>query len=341
MSYEEDFERAAGWNAVDTNVNLNSTRARKFREYLKDHRVSTIIRYYAASERPKTLTSAETKLLSAEGFKILPVYQDVNRTPSDFGKERGLQSAKNALDFAKRVGQPEGSAILFAVDNDFEAQDIEDFIIPYFEAINRDLGSLFKIGAYGSGAVLRLLLSQGLIEIPWLSMSRNFGGTKDFFYSNKWFLRQVPPEKIHPGSNIGFDLNILARPLEEIAPFSIEEKGRSAAADPVVQDAVLGGRFAVLASVADTTQAYVSTEGVNVRQSPRGQIISELTIGEKVTDLGAAEAAGWRRVRWNNTEGVILSRYLRSPSHPNIEGTTRSGDFGVVALRQGQSPRRF
>lgn len=59
--------------------------------------METIIRYYASSRRAKTITKEEAKVISADGFNILPVYQDVNRKPSDFGYKKGKRSADNLM----------------------------------------------------------------------------------------------------------------------------------------------------------------------------------------------------------------------------------------------------
>ena len=64
-------------------------------------------------------------------------------------------------------------------------------------AVHRRVDGAFAIGAYGSGAVLAKLLAERLITFPWISMSRLFLGTEQFFYSNRWWMRQVPPELTH------------------------------------------------------------------------------------------------------------------------------------------------
>ena len=131
MSLDEDFKSDSGWSVADTNIRLNSPGKRPFCDFLKGKGVSTIIRYYASSsDRPKTISVEEARFLSNEGFNLLPVFQDRNRLPVDFGEEKGKANARSARAFAQSIGQPEGSTILFAVDADFSNSETEEFIIP-------------------------------------------------------------------------------------------------------------------------------------------------------------------------------------------------------------------
>ena len=121
MSYRESFMNADAWSAADVSVRLNTKAGNAFLKFLHENGVDTIIRYYASSARPKTITPDEAKWLSKEGFGILPVFQDSSRRISDFSQEKGRANARSAMDFATRVGQPrdKGSTILFAPNPGF------------------------------------------------------------------------------------------------------------------------------------------------------------------------------------------------------------------------------
>lgn len=164
MSFEDDFKSDVGWSVADTNVKLNRPEKRAFCDFLKSKGVSTIIRYYASSERDKTISIEEAKFLCGEYFNLLPVFQDRNRLPVDFGEEKGKANASSARAFAKLIGQPEGSTILFAVDADFSENQTEQFIIPYFKAVKAEIGESFRLGAYGSGHVCFLGPRSSLIH---------------------------------------------------------------------------------------------------------------------------------------------------------------------------------
>ncbi|RUW50911.1 DUF1906 domain-containing protein [Mesorhizobium sp. M1A.F.Ca.ET.072.01.1.1] len=232
MPYCEDFAKADGWSAADVSVRLNNAAGRKFLTFLRRSGVTTVIRYYASSERPKTITPVEAKLLSEHGFGILPIFQDSSRHISNFSSSIGTANAKSAIGFAKRVGQPKdrGSTIFFAVDLDYPATQIDGPILAYFHAIKEEINGNFVIGAYGSGAVLSKLLAEGLITVPWISMSPLFLGTEQFFYSNRWSMRQVPPEVAHGSSGVGYDRNIVRVARREIGAFQVDESGEGSLA---------------------------------------------------------------------------------------------------------------
>ncbi|MFY9827296.1 MAG: DUF2272 domain-containing protein [Rhodoplanes sp.] len=321
MSFEDDFKSDVGWSVADTNVKLNRPEKRAFCDFLKSKGVSTIIRYYASSERDKTISIEEAKFLCGEYFNLLPVFQDRNRLPVDFGEEKGKANASSARAFAKLIGQPEGSTILFAVDADFSENQTEQFIIPYFKAVKAEIGESFRLGAYGSGHVLKRLLAEGLIQVPWISMSRLFLGTKEFFNSPNWFMRQVPPDHTHPETEVTYDRNVLNRPVHELGAFRLDTSGEGQIIRRNDQDASLGGGGGLALAMVN---AYVSTDGLNLREKPDGTIIRELTIGQAVVDLGPADVEGWRRVQVDGVEGVAFGKYLRPPVSKEIEALLRS-----------------
>ncbi len=339
MGYYEDFTDDSGWSAVDTNIRLLGPRGRKFINYLKENRVKTIIRYYASSQRAKTITNEEARHLSDEGFFLLPVYQDRHRLTVDFGSQNGVNCARNAVWFAGLIGQPEGSTILFAVDEDFSQANIDAYIVPYFESVNVILAGRFRIGAYGSGLVLSKLLEAGLIEIPWISMSRLFRGTRDFFYSDEWAMRQVPLPLTHGSSGTTYDKNVLKIPVERIGAFQVGADGEGALVVGAELDGTVGGgrdagdgRTRV-----DRTNSYVSTEGLNFRETPNGNVIRSLTIGQPVVDLGEADVPGWRSVEIEGERGVVFGKYLREAAAPEIEALIASVIEQWVRFEKGRA----
>lgn len=347
MTYKSDFEDDAGWSAIDTNSRLDTANGKQFRDYLRSKGVSTVIRYYASTSRPKTITTAEAQLLSDEGFGLLPVFQDRNREVADFGAVNGRANAKSALSFAANVAQPLGTTIVFAADADFSAAETKSHIIPYFKALNDTISGSYRIGAYGSGLVLQELLDEGLIAVPWISMSRGFRGTESFFYSSSWALRQVPPDRTHAPSGISYDRNILKWSPADIGVFSV---GQQTSAGDHAMDAHLGqdgaGSLRVSAST-DATRAsradgtppthFVSTEGLNFRVEPDGEIIRPLTIGEPVIDLGASSTAGWRSVSIGGVEGFVFGKYLRRPMAESIESLLQATIAEWLMFEKGKA----
>lgn len=325
MGYREDFTNADGWSAADVSIRLNTAAGQKFLSFLRSCGADTLIRYYASSARPKTITREEAQFLSREGFSILPIFQDSSRDISNFSAAIGKDNAESARKFAHSIGQPEGSTILFAVDADYSPSQIDGPILDYFKAVKDEIGGGFGIGAYGSGALLSKLLAERLITVPWISMSRLFRGTEQFFYSNRWAMRQVPPEVTHPASGIGYDRNVVRVPRKDLGVFQVNGAGQGGVAWSAHADATLGvSSGPAFEAPASSSIRFVATEGLRLRTSPNGAILRDLTIGEEVQDHGPASVDGWRTVKAGADEGVVFGAYLRDPERPAVEALLRA-----------------
>lgn len=346
MSYKEDFAKADHWSAADVSVRLNNTAGKMFLSFLRASGVDTIIRYYASSARPKTITPDEAKLLSKEGFGILPVFQDSSRSISNFSKRSGAANARSAVDFAKRIGQPANgrSTILFAVDADYGTADVDGPILDYFAAIKETIDGTFRIGAYGSGTVLAKLLGERLIEFPWISMSRGFLGTEQFFYSQRWAMRQVPPEVVHTPSGVGYDRDVVRVPRRELGAFQVDAAGLGLLAWDEETDATLGGMHALghvgSVDLGAATTLYVTTEGLRLRDAPNGAIKRDLTIGEPVTEIDGGAVDGWRHIRAGTDEGYAFGKYLRMPERADIESLLRATFDEWLRFDRGRADER-
>jgi Domain of unknown function (DUF1906)/Uncharacterized protein conserved in bacteria (DUF2272) len=326
MGYKEDFSNADGWSTADVSDRLNTAVGGKLLLALRANGVDTIIRYYASTARPKTLTREEATFLSKEGFGILPVYQDSSRSITNFSTNAGTSNAKSALDFAKQIGQPKGvgSTILFAVDADYTASQIDGPILDYFKAVTKTVGGAFQVGAYGSGAVLSKLLAEKLIQVPWISMSRAFLGTEQFFYANKWAMRQVPPEMKDDATGIGYDRNVVRVARKDMGAFQVGADGVGSRVADGGWDATLGGTPLVAEPVMFAgANRLVTTEGLRLRTAPNGTIIREMTVAEPVVDLGPSTVEGWRKIGTTSGDGVVFDKYLREPGRPEVETLLR------------------
>ncbi len=319
MSYKSDFETATGWNMLDLSTRLTGAKGREFLDRAAAQGVHTVVRYYASTDRPKTLTRAEARAIAGAGLNILPVFQDHHRAPNEFSAAIGAANAAAALAFAGEVGQPEGTTILFSADFDADDATIRDRIVPHFAAILGAIGGRYRIGAYGAGAMLRRLLDDGLIEFPWLSMSRAFNGTKEFFYSDAWKLRQIPPETKDDATGIGYDRDLTKLTPAELGAFQpISPAALAAARRAAGRSPRRAATVAPASAPAAAANAYVSTEGLNLRAAPNGAILAQLTIGDPVVDLGPAQG-GWRQVRAGGREGFVFGKYLRPPATAEVE----------------------
>jgi len=178
---------------------------------LSEQKVKTIIRYYNRNNSrrlcEKKLTLPEARAISNKGMNIAVVFQQRQNQIADFNYEKGRRAGKEAYDYAKKeIGQPEGSAIYFAVDFDARENQVKNEISRFFEGIRDAFKAIdgnpkYKVGAYGSGLVCTTLKAKGLSEFTWLSMSRGFHGTRKAIRDHKYDLLQYPPRKICKMSN--------------------------------------------------------------------------------------------------------------------------------------------
>jgi hypothetical protein len=173
--------------------------------------VTAIIRYYARfTQQPeKRLIRSEAEAILNAGMSIAVVHQAAGNNAAAFSRDTGLADATHARNFgANVIGQPGGSAIYFGVDFDADQPEVNNRIVPYFQAVRSVLQSSdqlpkYKVGVYGDGVTLKTLLDAGLVEFTWISQSVGFPGTKQFKQSNRYTLFQRLPSEIG-----GLDLDV-------------------------------------------------------------------------------------------------------------------------------------
>jgi len=173
--------------------------------------VTAIIRYYArfTQQREKRLIRSEAEAILNAGMSIAVVHQAAGDQAAAFSHDSGIADATYARNYgAKVIGQPDGSAIYFAVDFDADQPEVNNRIVPYFRAVrsvlqSSDLLPKYKVGVYGDGVTLKTLLDGGLVEFTWISQSLGFPGTRQFKSSNRWTLFQHLPSTID-----GLDLDV-------------------------------------------------------------------------------------------------------------------------------------
>lgn len=183
---------------------------------LKESGIETVIRYYnngnSSTLPEKCLEPPEAQALSEAGFQIAVVFQLSQNKASDFTEQKGYDAGISAFGRARDIiGQPRGSAIYFAVDYNASSGEIESNIIPYFEGVKRafeeksQVGTRYKVGAYGSGLVVNTLLEKELIDYRWLSMSTGYRGTQDAITNGDYEMRQIYPSATVCGIAVDYD----------------------------------------------------------------------------------------------------------------------------------------
>jgi len=128
--------------------------------------------------------------LSDAGIQVFAVFED--KGDPELSVSKGIHDAQIALQQATSAGQPEGSAIYFAMEHlphGYNASRLPG-IRNYYHGLKEVLDGKFSLGVYSDGVVCDALLSDGLCEYALLSASTAFPGSKDFDRSGRWALAQ-------------------------------------------------------------------------------------------------------------------------------------------------------
>ncbi|MFG0217228.1 glycoside hydrolase domain-containing protein [Brevibacillus porteri] len=111
-----------------------------------------------------TLTRAEVEAITAAGMQVVSVFQRGTNDAAG-GAVNGTRDGKAALQEAKLIGQPVGTAIYFAVDFDAQPKDYVA-IEAYLRAAAKEMPG-YTVGVYGSHAVLKEMAKRGACKHFW------------------------------------------------------------------------------------------------------------------------------------------------------------------------------
>jgi C1A family cysteine protease len=154
--------------------------------------VTAVGRYYS-SANGKRISTSEAEAIAAAGLKLFVVFEDNGDPP--LGGNAGTTDARLALEQARAIGQPAGSAIYFAMEHLPNGYTIADLpgVKAYFQQIQAAFQGKYKIGVYSDGVVCDALLTSKLCDYAWLSASMGFQDSKPFYLSGRWSLAQQTP----------------------------------------------------------------------------------------------------------------------------------------------------
>lgn len=131
-------------------------------------------RYLCAPGDWRRFTRPEAEAMAAAGIASVSVFEGGHG--DTFSAALGLQHAAKAREYASLIGQPQGSAIYFAIDSDRpKASDV----LAHFQAIAAT-GLPYEVSAYGPGALLQALVDADLVTYTWLANARSWPGYAAF-----------------------------------------------------------------------------------------------------------------------------------------------------------------
>lgn len=280
---------------------------------LVDEGVKSVIRYYNnknSTQFPeKCITKAEAKALQDAGLDLAVVYEQragAGGHIEDFGPAMAKRDAAAALRCATAIGQPDNSAIYFAVDFDFfHASDLA-ILTAYFTEIDNQLGARFRIGVYGSGTVCTMLGKAGLASLFWLPKSLGWSGSKDFLASGKWTLFQASQELSPPWGTFDYDANQFNPAFADFGQFG---SGAAAANDALAESLPQHPAPAVF--------RISATSGLKLRRGPGTEFESDGAFPNGTVVHGLREEGGWTQVDMNGdgaADGYMKTSFLTAVS---------------------------
>lgn len=157
---------------------------------LREQGVGFVMRYYSRNP-DKNLGADEARALAAAGLHLGAIWESKGDHAGFFSRAQGEQDGSKALEEARTVGQPSGSAIYFAVDYDPSQTDIDGPVADYFAGVAAALEGGYRIGVYGSGLCCGSLLDRKAASCSWLSQSTGFAGSKAFAAEKRYDLIQT------------------------------------------------------------------------------------------------------------------------------------------------------
>ena len=285
----------------------------RFATELKASGIDTVIRYYNhrnVNHPTKRLEPSEAKQLVVAGLHIAVVFQQRGGAGghlSDLTKKTGRRDALRALQLAKKLGQPDGSAIYFAVDHDFwRSGDLEQ-IKAYFKAVSETIKGQYRIGTYGSGTVGRTVRDAGYAQLIWLAAARGWSGTSEMLGTNQWALYQIYPAK-HWTNGTGsftYDGNHASPAWRDFGQFSVS------AAAPDYEASILNGETIPKVHLLEV----IARPGLNVRGGPSVDFSVEQTLPNGTLVSGLRCEGKWVQVDIDGdglSDGYMYSDFLRT-----------------------------
>ncbi|MFT3734372.1 MAG: TIGR02594 family protein [Rhodocyclaceae bacterium] len=241
---------------------------------LRERGVRTVIRYYNhrnSTRLPtKRLEKAEAEALIDAGFDLAVAFQQTGGTKGaigDLDQAHGQADAAQALKLAQELGQPEGSAIYFAVDHDYFRESELRAIEPYFAAVHSALAGKYRVGVYGSGAVGGRMVSKGFADLIWLAGAKGWSGTRDMLKTDRWALFQGDIDMVEPGA-FSYDGNEVSPAHADFGQFRLGDA-----------DAAPGDTPAVVASASPKVLMEVrARDGLKLRPTASTEFPAKLSL---------------------------------------------------------------
>ncbi|WP_179232887.1 DUF1906 domain-containing protein [Paenibacillus rigui] len=137
--------------------------AEKAREFIASG-FTFVCRYLAPAGSWKRLTAAEAQRVTDAGLWLVSVFER-GADNALAGAAQGAEDGRLALQYAREVGQPEGTVIYAAVDTDVNSSHY-DAIEAYLQAFDEQITG-YELGVYGEYEICKVMRDRGIVSKVW------------------------------------------------------------------------------------------------------------------------------------------------------------------------------
>lgn len=155
--------------------------------WLRRNGIGSVLRYISRSDSAKCIDFGELQALIDARINVGIIYEDDGGSPAFGGLAASINAACGGYDGAyalrtlQALGVPQRTVVYFAVDTDVDNNDdINAYVIPYFEAAKRAMCGIYRIGAYGCGATCAAALDTAGCDKAWLANAPDWTGYREF-----------------------------------------------------------------------------------------------------------------------------------------------------------------
>ncbi|MBS3182378.1 glycoside hydrolase domain-containing protein [Leucobacter manosquensis] len=164
----------------------------------------------------KCIKRNELGVIHTYGGRVWPIFQTGGADPSHFTYRRGYEVSEEAANAAWAYRIPANSIIYFAVDFDVLDSQINELILPYFDAVTNFIGtwgqSSYRVGIYAPRLVCQRVADAGFSVSSFVSdMSEAFSGNKGYLLPSNWAFDQIYELDVGSGAGqIRIDRNVVS-----------------------------------------------------------------------------------------------------------------------------------
>lgn len=175
-----------------------------------------IVGRYIAGGVNKRMALTEASLITANGLKFFPIFQELNNAPQYFTYSQGRAQAAAAIQNAEALTIPHGAVIYFPCDWDATDDDVSSIVLPYYQGVSSaiaEAGHPYEVGVYGTRNVCARISRAGIAVASFVAgMSSGWSGNLGYSLPPNWAFDQISGETLSPGSagQLEIDRNVVS-----------------------------------------------------------------------------------------------------------------------------------